>query len=30
MVVTPVLTLTVLLFGFVAFLVTGSMGRGNF
>jgi hypothetical protein len=30
MIVTPVLTLTVLVLGFVAFLVTGSMGRGSF
>lgn len=28
--ISPMLTLTVLVLGFVAFLVTGSMGRGSF
>jgi hypothetical protein len=28
--VTPTLTITVLIFGFVAFLVAGSAGRGSF
>lgn len=30
MVITPVLALTTILLGFVAFLIAGSMGRGNF
>lgn len=30
MMVTPVLALTTVVLGFVAFLVAGSMGRGNF
>jgi len=28
--VTPTLTITVLVFGFLAFLISGSMGRGSF
>lgn len=30
MIVTPTLTVTVLIFGFLAFLIAGSQGRGTF